>query len=143
MSDKTETPVSMDETPTPKKGRRSWFEKNDLHVSNTEANFVVRWVVNEPVNLERLRDQGWEVTTDVRQEQQRGNAVSDGKPLTSADTFRELVKVRLHKDDLAQRESELAEINRRQFEGIRDQAEDSMRRATGGKVGVRPNITIS
>lgn len=142
MSDNSET-EAKNVPAAPKRGRvRGFFDKNDLHVSDQDSNFVDRWVVNDRVNLERLQDQGWVVSTNARQEGKRGD-VNDGAPLTSADTFRELIKVLLHKDDLAQRESELAEINRRQFEGIRDQAEDSMRRATGGKVGVRPNITIS
>jgi hypothetical protein len=142
MTDETPAAVPPAETNPPKRGRAAWFGTNHLHVYEQDANFVYRWIGNDPQNVRRHESLGWEIVAGDNAAF-RGDAAKDGAPLTSADTFREMVRVRLHKDLLAERDEQLADANKRQWEGIKDNAESEMRKATGGKARVRGSITIT
>jgi hypothetical protein len=128
-----------------KKGRRSWAPAEILQIHDLDENYRYKWANNDPANIQRLVAEGWEICSGVsgdKSKRANENSVHDGQKLSSVDTYRELVKLRMPKELAAERQAYFQEKADQQVMGLKAQAAKDMAQATHGRAGVRGSIVI-
>lgn len=125
---KTETAaVETTEAPAPvKKGKPSWKPAARLPVRNAPEGYRLRWVHKEPANLARKAAEDWIPATSIngfKAEHIAPELVQDGKSLTSAVEYRDLVLMALPEERAQERDGYYAEQTRKQTVGLKKQVE--------------------
>lgn len=147
--------------PKPKKGKPSWddastlllYENNGHLFEEKDDGFVYRWEVNDPPRLQIQQARGWEIVSQVSNDSTSrgtaGDSINDGKPLTTVDEYRELIKMRLPKHLAEDRRNYMQQKADKQMDAVTGTTEgheqiDGASRQTGGKVGrARTDVRIT
>lgn len=128
-----------------KKGRRSWAPADILQIRDLDDKYRYKWANSDPANIQRLIAEGWEVCSGVSGDKSRRadeNSVHDGVRLSSVDSYRELVKLRIPKELAEERNAYFREQAQQQVMGLKAKTKEDMANATGGRAGVRGSIII-
>lgn len=123
-----------------KKGRPSWQPAQRLHISDKDPNFRYRLVREDPENLRRRLDEGWEFvnkTVDNAESAPIGE-IHDGKALDSVQRQRELVAMRMPEETARERDLYYQEKDAERKRSIRRQLEDDI----GGKAPIHGQVKI-
>lgn len=147
--------------PKPKKGKPSWDEASTLLVYENNGHlfeekddgFVYRWEMNDPPRLQIQQARGWEIVSAVSNDSTsrgtEGDTIDDGKPLTTVNEYRELIRMRLPKHLANERRDYMEQKADKQMESVTGATEghgqiDGANRETEGKVGrARTDVRIS
>lgn len=136
--------MSTDSTDTPaapsKKGRASWSRRNMLHVYETDARFRYKWVNGDPNNVRDYLEMGYEVAPVAKEQGAADRTVADGTPLTSRDTRREMVLLRIPRETAEQYDKERAEEAKRPMKALHQTLANDFTNALGsvGGAGMAP-----
>lgn len=120
-----------------KKGRKSWTPASRLTVTGKREGYVQRWVNKEPGNYQKRRADGWEPvngTSGSGLKHDHPNLTGDGKPLTTAVEYRDMVLCELPEEDYREHREYYAEQTRLQTAGLKRKAEqENAANAQGGQ----------
>lgn len=129
-SESLKNPEALEEAvPAPKKGKRSWAPAQKLSLVNKQPGFRHRWCDNDPQNIEKKQAEGWvfvDPNQGVKADHEFPEHVSDGKPLTSTKTYRELVAMALPEDLAEARDEYHEELTRKQTAGLKHRLETDL-----------------
>ena len=103
-----------------KKSSKPWRPAVMLDVQGKNPDLNYRWCDNDSGNLERKQIEGWEFDNGLSSSEatHESTHVSDGKPLDTAKTYRELVLMTMDEDTANARREFFRERTRKQTVGL-------------------------
>ena len=117
-----------------KSGTPSWRPATNLNVRNKEPGRRYRWTLNDQAHIERKLEERWYFANPEiggASAEHTSSHVSDGKPLDSTKTYRELVLMAIDESDAKEREAFYQAKTQRQTAGLKKELETSNRTEAG------------
>ena len=105
----------------PKKGHKSWRPATVLKLMD-RLGFRQRWCHNDRMNIDKKLEEGWRFSQAKHEKE--GHA-EGGAPLTSTDTYRELVAMELPEELGKERDAYFQSRASDQERGLKRQAQDN------------------
>lgn len=121
-----------------KKGTASWRPAQKLDVTGKVKGYRYRLVDKDPLNLQKKEAEGWlfvNAETGIPGTYSRPSTVSDGKSLTTENTYRELVLMALPEEVAKERDAYYNAVTDRQTAGLKSHLQSEAR-------GVNPAAAI-
>ena len=126
-----------------KSGTPSWRPATNLDVRKKEPGKRYRWTWNDQAHIERKIEERWHfVNPEIggASAKHTSSHVSDGKPLDSTKTYRELVLMAIDESDAREREAYYQARTQKQTAGLKQELEASNRTEAGkgGAANIAP-----
>lgn len=131
-----------------KKGRPSWAPAQMLWIHDLDPRFEYRWESKDEAMLQKKLAEGAQLCNSANDRSKRdasGDTIADGKPLTSLDSYRDVVKTRVPKEVAAARRAYLQEQTDQQLLQFKQNAQtrlDELAKGTTHKPQLHGRIVI-
>lgn len=128
-----------------KKGTPSWRPASVLTITDQDPNYVDRWEVNDPGQIQKALAEGWEVASGLRADKSSRSderTIDDGAKSTSLTEYRELIRLQMPKELADERNAYFQEKSERQIRATKQDLEKDLRGLGEGAPGVRGRVVI-
>ena len=89
----------------PKKGNKSWKPASQLDLAHKNPEYGYRFCRKDDENINRKLMEGWEFVNDITDSNVQLDTKEPTNPVTGGKNVRELVVMRMHKDDIEARKA--------------------------------------